>query len=113
MSTTCRRPPSGKRDPPGLRRASGRLVWAPPTALPRTGHDGGQVIGLRLTDPDDTDYTAQRAVTLLGAGAVGEVSSRQQALSEAQGGDRLLGQVLGLFGLGALVAAPLAVHGAI
>ncbi|MDX3641629.1 ABC transporter permease [Streptomyces sp. MB09-02B] len=89
------------------------LVWAPPAALPRTGSVGGQVIGLRLTDPDATDYAVQRAVTLLGAGAVGEVSSWQQARSEAQSDDRLLGQVLGLFGLGALVAAGLAVHGAI
>ncbi|MBD9724095.1 ABC transporter permease [Streptomyces caniscabiei] len=89
------------------------LVWAPPAALPRTGSAGGQVIGLRLTDPDATDYAVQRAVTLLGADAVSEVSSWQQARSEAQGDDRLLGQVLGLFGLGALVAAGLAVHGAI
>ncbi|WP_326573622.1 ABC transporter permease [Streptomyces sp. NBC_00481] len=89
------------------------LVWAPPSALPRTGSDGGQVIGLRLTDPSDTDYTVQRAVTMLGAGAVSEVSAWQQARAEAEGEDRLLGLVLGLFGLGALVAAGLAVHGAI
>lgn len=89
------------------------LVWVPPTALPHSVSDDGQVIGLRLTDPADTDYVVQRAVTLLGAGAVSEVSSWQQARAEAQGDDRLLGQVLGLFGLGALVAAGLAVHGAI
>lgn len=86
------------------------LVWAPPSAVP---DPGGQVIGLRLTDPDDTDYAVQRAVTVLGAGAVGEVSTWKQARAEAQGDNRLLGQVLGLFGLGALVAAGLAVHGAI
>ena len=86
------------------------LVWAPPSAV---RNPGGQVIGLRLTDPDDTDYAVQRAVTELGAGAVGEVSTWKQARAEAQGGNRLLGQVLGLFGLGALVAAGLAVHGAI
>ncbi|MFF9779189.1 ABC transporter permease [Streptomyces sp. NPDC013978] len=99
---------------PGYRKGErAGLVWAPPAALTRTGSVGGQVIGLRLTDPDATDYAVQRAVTLLGAGAVSEVSSWQQARSEAQGDDRLLGQVLGLFGLGALVAAGLAVHGAI
>ncbi|MEU1200868.1 FtsX-like permease family protein [Streptomyces sp. NPDC005813] len=87
------------------------LVWALPSALPRA--TGGQVTGLRLTDPEDTDYAVQRAVTLLGTGAVTEVSAWQQARAEAQGGNRLLGQVLGLFGLGALVAAGLAVHGAI
>ncbi|GAA2620605.1 ABC transporter permease [Streptomyces vastus] len=89
------------------------VVWAPPSALPRTDGPTGQVIGLRLADPDDTDYAVQRAVTTLGAGAVTQVSNWQQARAEAQGDDRLLGQVLGLFGLGALVAAALAVYGAI
>ncbi|MFD3841663.1 FtsX-like permease family protein [Streptomyces sp. NPDC058642] len=88
------------------------VVWALPSAVPHAGSEG-QVIGLRLTDPEDTDYAVQRAVTALGAGAVGEVSTWRQAQSEAQGDDRLLGQILGLFGLGALVAAGLAVHGAI
>ncbi|MFB7246590.1 peptide ABC transporter permease [Streptomyces populi] len=89
------------------------LVWTLPTAVRATAGRAGQVIGLRLTDPGDTDYAVQRAVTLLGAGAVTEVSPWQQARAEAQGDNRLLGQVLGLFGLGALVAAGLAVHGAI
>ncbi|WP_137991656.1 ABC transporter permease [Streptomyces vilmorinianum] len=87
-------------------------VWA----LPRTVPDergGGQVVGLRLTDPDDTDYAVQRAVTTLGAGAVTDVSAWQQARAEAQGDTKLLGQVLALFGLGALIAAALAVFGAI
>ncbi|MGX1269250.1 FtsX-like permease family protein [Streptomyces phaeoluteigriseus] len=86
------------------------LVWALPSAVP---DPDGEVTGLRLTDPDDTDYAVQRAVTVLGAGAVGEVATWRQARAEAQGDNRLLGQVLGLFGLGALVAAGLAVHGAI
>ncbi|WP_055491663.1 FtsX-like permease family protein [Streptomyces sp. TP-A0356] len=86
------------------------LVWALPSAV---RDSGGQVTGLRLTDPGDTDYAVQRAVTVLGAGAVSEVSTWQQARAEAQGDNRLLGQVLGLFGLGALVAAGFAVHGAI
>ncbi|GHD97579.1 ABC transporter permease [Streptomyces alanosinicus] len=86
------------------------LVWALPSAV---RSPGGQVIGLRLADPADTDYAVQRAVTVLGAGAVGEVSTWQQARSAAQGDNRLLGQVLGLFGLGALIAAGFAVHGAI
>ncbi|MFK4148945.1 FtsX-like permease family protein [Streptomyces sp. NPDC004065] len=86
------------------------LVWAPPAAV---RDPGGRVIGLRLTDPEDTAYAVQRAVTVLGAGAVGEVSTWQQARAEAQGDNRLLGQVLGLFGLGALLAAGFAVHGAI
>ncbi|MET8245426.1 FtsX-like permease family protein [Streptomyces sp. NPDC005202] len=86
------------------------LVWALPSAVRAPD---GRVIGLRLTHPGDTDYAVQRAVTVLGAGVVGEVSTWQQARAEAQGDNRLLGQVLGLFGLGALVAAGFAVHGAI
>ncbi|WP_089101338.1 ABC transporter permease [Streptomyces hyaluromycini] len=86
------------------------LVWAPPSVVHTPN---GQVIGLRLTNPDDTDYAVQRAVTVLGAGVIGEVATWQQARAEAQGDNRLLGQVLGLFGLGALIAAGLAVHGAI
>ena len=86
------------------------LVWALPSAV---AEPAGQVIGLRLTNPADTEYTVQRAVTVLGAGAIGEVATWQQARAEAQNDNRLLGQVLGLFGLGALVAAGFAVHGAI
>ncbi|MHB9862635.1 ABC transporter permease [Streptomyces sp. YIM S03343] len=86
------------------------LVWALPSAV---RNPGGQVTGLRLADPGDTDYAVQRAVTVLGADAVDEVSTWRQARSEAQGDNRLLGQVLGLFGLGSLVAAGFAVHGAI
>ncbi|MFD5426120.1 FtsX-like permease family protein [Streptomyces sp. NPDC127084] len=92
-------------------------VWAHTDAV-RTAAQGagdrpGQVIGLLLADPDDTDYVVQRAVTRIGAGAVTDVSDWRQARAEAQGDTRLLGQVLGLFGLGALLAAALAVYGAI
>ncbi|MBT2443947.1 ABC transporter permease [Streptomyces sp. ISL-36] len=87
-------------------------VWALPRAVPED-RTGGQVVGLRLDDPGETDYTVQRVVTTLGAGAVTDVSTWQQARAEAQGDTRLLGQVLGLFGLGALIAAALAVFGAI
>ncbi|MGW7572160.1 FtsX-like permease family protein [Streptomyces tendae] len=86
------------------------LVWALPSAV---RDPGGQVIGLRLKDPEDTDYAVQRAVTALGAGAVGEVSTWKQARTRAQEDTRLLGQVLGLFGVAALIAAGFAVHGAI
>ncbi len=88
-------------------------VWAPPTAVRTTPGQPGRVTGLRLTDGDDTEYAVQRAVTTLGAGAVTDVTDWRQARAEAQGDTRLLGQVLGLFGLGALAAAALAVFGAI
>lgn len=89
------------------------LVWALPSTVHSTAGPDGQVIGLRLTDSGDTDYAVQRAVTILGADAVTQVSSWQQARAQAQGDNRLLGEILGLFGLGSLVAAGLAVHGAI
>ncbi|MET7694530.1 FtsX-like permease family protein [Streptomyces sp. NPDC005483] len=86
------------------------LVWAAPAALHGSGN---LVVGLRLADHEDTDYAVQRAVTVLGSGAVGEISTWQQARAAAQGDNRLLGQVLGLFGLASLLAAGLTTHGAI
>ncbi|MFJ8077373.1 FtsX-like permease family protein [Streptomyces sp. NPDC096176] len=73
----------------------------------------GQSVGLRLDDPDDTDFMVQRAVTVLGADRVAEVTKWQQARAEAGGDDRLLGQLFAVFGLGALLAAALAASGAI
>ncbi len=73
----------------------------------------GQSVGLRLADPDDTDFIVQRAVTVLGADRVAQVTNWQQARAEAGGDDRLLGQMFAVFGLGALLAAALAAAGAI
>ncbi|MGW5344935.1 ABC transporter permease [Streptomyces sp. NPDC004050] len=73
----------------------------------------GQSVGLRLQDPGDTDFIVQRAVTVLGADRVAQVTKWQQARAEAGGDDRLLGQVFAVFGLGALLAAALAASGAI
>jgi putative ABC transport system permease protein len=75
--------------------------------------DTGQSVGLRLTDSGDTDFMVQRAVTLLGADRVAQVTKWQQARAEAGGDDRLLGQLFAVFGLGALLAAALAASGAI
>lgn len=75
--------------------------------------DTGQSVGLRLEDPDDTDFMVQRAVTVLGADRVAGVTKWQQAKAEAGGDDRLLGQLFGVFGLGALLTAALAAAGAI
>ncbi|GHB78346.1 hypothetical protein GCM10010377_80620 [Streptomyces viridiviolaceus] len=86
------------------------LVWASAAAVRAPD---GQVTGLRLSDPAATDYTVQRAVTVLGASVVDEVSTWQQARAQAEGGNRLLGRLLGGFGLTALAAAGLAAHGAI
>ncbi|MGW7100055.1 FtsX-like permease family protein [Streptomyces sp. NPDC054838] len=75
--------------------------------------DTGQSVGLRLRDPADTDFMVQRAVTVLGADRVAQVTKWQQARAEAGGDDRLLGQMFAVFGLGALLAAALAASGAI
>ncbi|MCX5610124.1 MULTISPECIES: FtsX-like permease family protein [unclassified Streptomyces] len=75
--------------------------------------DTGQSVGLRLEDPDDTDFMVQRAVTVLGADRVAGVTKWQQARAEAGGDDRLLGQLFAVFGLGALLTAALAAAGAV
>jgi ABC-type lipoprotein release transport system permease subunit len=92
------------------------IGWLPDEALDRLQPDPertGQTVGLRLADPDDTDFMVQRAVTALGADQVSEVTRWQQARADAEGEGRLLGLLLALFGLGALLAAALAVAGAI
>ncbi|WKX69138.1 FtsX-like permease family protein [Streptomyces sp. XD-27] len=92
------------------------VAWVLPATLAASdaGRDQrGQTVGLRLADAKDTDFVVQRAVTELGAGQITDVSTWRQAKSEAEGDNRLLGRLLGLFGLGALLAAALAVGGAI
>ncbi|MFE9388700.1 FtsX-like permease family protein [Streptomyces sp. NPDC006784] len=92
------------------------IGWVLPNTLPHIEDEDdelGQTIGLRLDDPEDTDFVVQRAVTQLGDDRIVTVSTWQQAREEAEGGGRLLGLLLGLFGLSALLAASLAVAGAI
>ncbi|MFE9479193.1 FtsX-like permease family protein [Streptomyces spororaveus] len=90
------------------------IGWVLADTLDQVAHgDTGQSVGLRLQDPDDTDFTVQRAVTVLGADRVAQVTKWQQARAEAGGDDRLLGQMFAVFGLGALLAAALAAAGAI
>ncbi|MEV7558409.1 FtsX-like permease family protein, partial [Streptomyces sp. NPDC089795] len=90
------------------------IGWVLDGTLDEVAHgDTGQSVGLRLSDPDDTDFTVQRAVTLLGADRVAQVTKWQQARDEAGGDDRLLGQMFAVFGLGALLAAALAAAGAV
>ncbi|MEE1942671.1 FtsX-like permease family protein [Streptomyces sp. TRM 70361] len=94
---------------PGTGWLSPRALRALAPAPDRTG----QTVGLRLADPGDTDYTVQRAVTLLGADQITQVTRWQQARADAESDNRLLGLLLGLFGLGALLAAALAVSAAV
>ncbi|MFE0334818.1 ABC transporter permease [Streptomyces sp. NPDC058955] len=90
------------------------IAWASPAALGRAP-DGrrGLILGVRLKDPDDdTEYAVQRAVTLLGASNIHQVTTWRQAQEEA-GGDRLLGQVFAAFGTAALVSAAVTASGAV
>ncbi|MFE2093352.1 ABC transporter permease [Streptomyces sp. NPDC059460] len=90
------------------------VAWVLPGALERMAPTGaGQSVGLRLKDPDDTDYVVQRAVTLLGADRVDQVTNWQEAKADVGGDDRLLGQIFAAFGLAALFAAAVAISGAV
>ncbi|MFE0602468.1 ABC transporter permease [Streptomyces sp. NPDC058892] len=90
------------------------IGWVLPATLDGIARaDTGQSVGLRLEDPADTDFIVQRAVTVLGADRVAEVTKWQQARADAGGDDRLLGAMFAVFGLGALLAAALAASGAI
>ncbi|NUL04742.1 FtsX-like permease family protein [Streptomyces lunaelactis] len=92
------------------------VAWLLPSQLHRVEPDTrrvGQTVGLRLADPQDTDFAAQQAVTLIGADQVARVSTWEEARAETEGDNRLLGLMLGSFGLGALLAAAIAVTGAI
>ncbi|MEU8763601.1 FtsX-like permease family protein [Streptomyces sp. NPDC048659] len=88
------------------------LGWVLPGTLDRLG-PAGQSVGLRLKDPDDTEYVVQRAVTLLGAARVDRVTNWQEARAAAGDADRLLGQMFAAFGVAALGAAAVAVSGAV
>ncbi|GHI27775.1 hypothetical protein Shyd_91460 [Streptomyces hydrogenans] len=88
--------------------------WLLPETLDRLAPAAtGQSVGLRLKDADDTDYAVQRAVTLLGAERIDQVTTWQRAKADLGGDDRLLGQIFAAFGLAALLAAAVAVAGAV
>ncbi|MFF7813857.1 FtsX-like permease family protein [Streptomyces sp. NPDC007945] len=90
------------------------VAWILPEALDRLAPAAtGQTVGLRLKDPADTDYAVQRAVTLLGAEHIAQVTKWQQAKADFGGDDRLLGRIFAAFGLAALLAAAVAVAGAV
>ncbi|MFC9331186.1 FtsX-like permease family protein [Kitasatospora sp. NPDC057015] len=102
-------------DRPGYPDVSPGLAWTLPAGLdliePRRA-DQGHVLGLRLADPSDADYAAQRAVTELGGGNVTRVATWLEARASHERERRLVGRLLGLSGPAALFAAALAVAGA-
>lgn len=91
------------------------LGWTLPATLDLVQPDRaaqGLTLGLRLAHPSDAAYTAQRAVSLLGADRVSRITTWLDARDARQQDDRLAGLLLGLCGLAALVSAALAVAGA-
>ncbi|MDX3853895.1 FtsX-like permease family protein [Streptomyces sp. AK02-01A] len=92
------------------------IGWADPEVVDelafRTG-DSGKTLGLRLADPGDTGFVVQRAVAAVGPAQVVDVSTWQDARADAEGDNHLRGLLVGLFGLGALLAAAIAVTGGV
>jgi putative ABC transport system permease protein len=91
------------------------LAWALPATVnavePDVSHTE-QLIGLRLADPSSSDFFVQHAVTVLGGDQVDRVSTWRQVRASMEVDSRLLGLLLGMFGVVALVAAALAVGNA-
>lgn len=88
------------------------LAWVSPDTLgrvePNRNHTQ-QVVGLRLADPGATDFMVQRAITQLGDANVERVTTWRAARAGMELNNRLLGQLLAVFGLVALLAAALAI----
>jgi putative ABC transport system permease protein len=91
------------------------LVWALPATVseiePATSSTE-QLVGLRLADPSAADFVVQRVVTVLGGDHVDRVSTWQQVRASMEVDSRLLGLLLGMFGVVALIAAALAIGNA-
>ncbi|MFD9053568.1 FtsX-like permease family protein [Streptomyces zaomyceticus] len=100
------------------------LGWASTVLLPsgdseagapaaHAGQVGERLVGLRLRDVTGTDLAVQRAVSVIGASQTLGVTTWREELAAAGGENRLLGWLLRGFGLGALLAAALAVTGVV
>jgi putative ABC transport system permease protein len=91
------------------------IAWVLPETLdaiePSSGHTE-LLVGLRLADPGATDFAVQRVVTTLGGDHVDRVSSWRQVRAALEVDSRLLGLLLGMFGVVALIAAALAIGNA-
>ena len=88
------------------------LAWVLPATLQSIEPSGGHtedLVGLRLADPSATDFIAQRVVTVLGGDHVDRISTWREVRAAMEVDSRLLGLLLGMFGVVALVAAALAI----
>lgn len=91
------------------------LAWTLPETLRQVEPAEGRaeaVTGLRLADAEATDLVVQRAVTVFG-GQVQRVSTWREVRAAMELDNRLLGRLLALFGAAGLVAAAMAVAGAV
>jgi putative ABC transport system permease protein len=91
------------------------LVWALPgtvTAIEPEASHTELLMGLRLADRDAGDFFVQHVVTVLGSDHVDRVSTWRQVRASMEVDSRLLGLLLGMFGVVALVAAALAIGNA-
>ena len=97
--------------PPGL-------IWAPDSLLSQvepTKSETTEVVGLRLSDPSPagTGLVSQDVFNAYNdaseSSPVERITTRQQVMDSMASDDRLLGELLALFGIIALVAAPCAI----
>jgi putative ABC transport system permease protein len=94
------------------------LIWASHSLLARvepTKSETTEVVGLRLSDPSPagTGLVSQDVFNLYNDASEGSAlertTTRQQVMDSMASDDRLLGELLALFGVIALVAAPCAI----
>ncbi|MGW1977732.1 FtsX-like permease family protein [Streptomyces sp. NPDC001889] len=71
------------------------------------------IAGLRLDDPADTDFVMQQAVAAVGPEHVVRNTNWRESRAAFADDHELLGQLLRVFGLGALLAAAVAVTGGV
>lgn len=91
------------------------LVWALPGTVSGIEPDTEStelLIGLKLSDQSASDFFVQHAVTVLGGDRVSRVSTWHQVRASMEVDSRLLGLLLGMFGVVALIAAALAIGNA-
>ena len=91
------------------------LAWVLPGVMSSVEPNPGStelLIGLRLSDPSASDFFVQHAVTVLGGDRVERVSTWRQVRAAMEVDSRLLGLLLGMFGVVALIAAALAIGNA-
>jgi putative ABC transport system permease protein len=94
------------------------LIWASRAVLAQvepTPSEATEVVGLRLSDPSPagTSLVSQEVFDAYNGASesspVERITTRQQVMDSMASDDRLLGQLLALFGIIALVAAPCAI----